>query len=191
VNGYDNAAYGVCLNSSGTFNTSPVPIAHVGLDYIGSHDGTSFTLLLSETVLDNPQPPMVPRLADARSTNGSTTGDDGMWNVPTVSNNVTQNDELALGFSWGGGTTSSSGGTFTVPGTTVGWRCVTTSTPKLTDVIMSRHSGGGFNVSFCDGRNLFMQSNGDYKVFAQLMTPWGKMAGQTTVLDESAAGMGP
>jgi prepilin-type processing-associated H-X9-DG protein len=37
----------------------------------------------------------------------------------------------------------------------------------------SAHSGG-MNVAFCDGHGDFLRDDIDYKVYQQLMTPWGR-----------------
>jgi prepilin-type N-terminal cleavage/methylation domain-containing protein/prepilin-type processing-associated H-X9-DG protein len=199
VNALNNAAYGVCQNSSGIYSGGSVNgmtnIVHVGLDYIGSHDGTSYTLLLSETVITNSGTNTVPRLAEYRTNDNTSSGSDyGMWNVPisSVANpgSVGLPEELALGFNWGTWNSSPPGGAVTYPpNSSVAWSCATSSVPKLTDRIMSHHSAGGCNVSYCDGHNQFMQSTVDPQVFAQLMTPWGKMAQLPGALDESAAGI--
>jgi prepilin-type N-terminal cleavage/methylation domain-containing protein/prepilin-type processing-associated H-X9-DG protein len=201
ANGLNNAAYGVCQMAAGTsgYTTSGGSCTNnlrVGLDYIGSHDGASFTLLTAETILENPtDATIVPRLAESRADSSGTNY--GKWNIPALTapdsdkynSQATVYEERALGFNWGTYSGVSNSGVAVNSSSTVYWSPVTTSTPKLTDRVMSHHAGGGINVSYCDGHNQFMQSSIDYKVFAQLMTPWGKMAGLTTVLDESAAGI--
>ena len=150
----DSRAAGVCLNQSGYAQSNPtytVAPVRVGLDYIGSHDGTSTTLLLSEQILESPvagtnSMPVLffPRVADANR----------KWsNEGTLASIIAPNAmEVDVGFEWG---------TFHTP------------QPGVNDKIYSNHSGG-CNVSFCDGHQLFMNSGTDIVTFIHLMTPYDR-----------------
>ena len=67
----ESQAVGVCLNQSGYQGiigdtTKAVPIVRVSQDYISGHDGTSTTLLLSESVLASPVTSVGGSLHDSR-----------------------------------------------------------------------------------------------------------------------------
>jgi prepilin-type processing-associated H-X9-DG protein len=172
------AAYGVCLDqfnttisttSGGTTTTTPRTVVRVSGDYISSHDGSSTTLLLAESILTPPG------ITDVTTNSGQTpflnlvvqpAGTTcyyrpGSYWTSSFYLATANSAELNLGFEWG-------------PAPTSGY-----TPPLVTNKITSRHSGG-CNVSFCDGHNYFLRDSIDSRVFCQLMTPWGTQAGQTS-----------
>ena len=174
VNGSKSPTQGVCLDADPTHSDS----ATVSSDYISAHDGVSTTLLIAESILtptgtpvevqpsiapylylETPTGPSAPQEFYYRPTSRWTSS---AWDgLPSTLNN----SEVDLGFEWG---------TFS-------------ATPKLTDKILSRHSGGVV-VSFCDGHQYFLADTVRVDVFKHLMTPWGSQAGAglgNTVLDEA------
>jgi len=84
INGVNNPAAGVCLDQ--TITPSPV---RVSADYVSSHDGTTTTLLLTESLLENAASP--PALYAARPS-------------PTWTNTANNPNQMesAVGFQWGG-----------------------------------------------------------------------------------------
>jgi type II secretory pathway pseudopilin PulG len=142
-----------------------LPQCQVGLDYITSHDGASTTLLLAESLLNNPT--VSPNLKFGRDASGNSakwtsTGIGTTYPTPSTANTM----EVDVGFEWGTFST-----TTTTSGGTAGSQ-TTTSTAVLTDKIMSRHPGGDV-VSFCDGHQSFLANTVDVATFRQLMTPYG------------------
>ena len=175
VNGVNSAALGVCMDQYSpiydTVNVISRPV-RVGVDYISAHDGSSTTLLLSECVLTPTElsasgsdtlPTAVevplPQLYLNRLTN--TTGTpayarpSSLWTAADWDGSTTSpnNAEVNLAFEWG----------------------TLSSPPKMTDKIVSRHSGS-LNVAFCDGHLQSVSDLVDVDVFRQLMTPWGSAA---------------
>jgi prepilin-type N-terminal cleavage/methylation domain-containing protein/prepilin-type processing-associated H-X9-DG protein len=166
--------------------------AKVGLDYISSHDGSTNTLLLSESVLTNPNVP--PRLWYDRSCYNSAAGsgtvpsaDLPLWmNYSTNNPNISTEPlhmEVEVGFEWGSFADPSKGDK---------------TPPRMTDKVLSSHPGGGVNVIFCDGHQQFLQPSMDLNTFIHLMTPYDRDCGDsrngwtntaeydhTRVLDES------
>ena len=171
-----NPAVGVCFDQytctvlvdhDGDPATPPRPIvppaAKLSLDYIGSHDGSSTTLLVSESLLTEGliptvQPSMPPHLrlvsVDSTpvtyyfrpvSTWGNVAGASYDMDTPTIG-------ELVLGFEWSA--------------------MEANSYPKVSDQINSRH-GGIIVASFCDGHQLALREDMDINTFKHLMTPYG------------------
>jgi prepilin-type N-terminal cleavage/methylation domain-containing protein/prepilin-type processing-associated H-X9-DG protein len=151
-----------CAYSGNTSSGPSIPaIAKVSLDYITSHDGSTNTLLLSESVMSNPNTP--PRLLYDRSSANSAAGsasvpstDRPLWlNTYGVSSEPLHM-EVEMGFEWG----------------TFAGSATTGTAPRMTDKILSSHPGGGVNVIFCDGHQQFLQSSMDLNTFIHLMTPY-------------------
>lgn len=113
-NGVNNKAQGVCLNQFGFIGTTSTstPIVRVGQDYISSKDGSTNTLLLAESLLENPG--TEPKLYYPR--NGSTDLNPS-WMVQDTTAGVM---EVCVGFEWG----------------------TYSATPKITDKVLSNHPGG-------------------------------------------------
>ena len=151
INGIDNPAMGVCMNQSGFqgghFNESGYQMSpvRVSQDYISSHDGSTTTLLLAESILINPTPPtpglVHPRLKPEWTSNGP-------GGAETTGLNLMETD---VGFEWG---------TFS-------------DYPKVSDKVLSYHSGG-VHVSFCDGHQQFIQTDIDVRTYIHLMTPYDR-----------------
>jgi prepilin-type N-terminal cleavage/methylation domain-containing protein/prepilin-type processing-associated H-X9-DG protein len=146
---------GVCLDA---YNAG----AKVTLDYISSHDGTTNTMLLSESVMINPT--TAPVLCYDRSGGSSTvvspTNDiycRPLWFNPRSSSG-TLSKEVELGFEWS---------TFS-------------SAPKVTDKILSAHPGGSINVAFCDGHQQSIMPSMDIGTFIHLMTPYDRDCGDAS-----------
>jgi prepilin-type processing-associated H-X9-DG protein len=171
VNGINNSALGVCQDqftpaTAAASATPQLPQCRVSLDFISTHDGTSTTLLLAESLLTNP--PNSPKLVYPRNGTNGTITNMPKWtsNATTVTTSATYpvpsagpatalGMEVDVGFEWG-----------TFSGST---------TPPVTDKILSRHTGGNV-VTFCDGHQSFLSTNVDSQTFRQLMTPWGANA---------------
>jgi prepilin-type N-terminal cleavage/methylation domain-containing protein/prepilin-type processing-associated H-X9-DG protein len=159
----DSQAVGVCLNQSGfdQQNNPPKYIVRpvrVGVNYIGSHDGSTTTLLLGESVMHNPtQPPALYVASGGSGYNGArdaVSTIDGNPKYLWRNNHQYQADgEIGVGFEWG---------TFNP------------STPQITDKIMSSHSGSGFHAAFCDGHVQFLSYQIDIPTFIHIMTPWDR-----------------
>ena len=164
----DSKATGVCLNMMTGMVAPAVPVSQ---DYISSKDGTSNTLLIAESVLENPLIATQPHLKWPRNPPASTRNSP-KWISGSFS--TAQNDlEVDVGFEWG---------TFNVP-----------TDPKITDKALSLHSGG-LNVAFCDGHTIFLSTTVDIVTFIHLMTPYDRgcpqnLAGSGTIkycnVDES------
>ncbi len=152
VNGMDYPAMGVCMNQSGfvagDYGGVALSPTRVSQDYISSHDGTTTTLLLAESVLINPTPGlMFPRNVSANN--------EPKW-TSHLPDGVTLTGlghmEVDVGFEWG---------TFDA------------SAPKVNDKLLSFHSGG-VHVSFCDGHQQFIQTDIDVRTYVHLMTPYDR-----------------
>jgi prepilin-type N-terminal cleavage/methylation domain-containing protein/prepilin-type processing-associated H-X9-DG protein len=182
VNG-DSRAAGVCLNQGLCPNGRAyaqdktkdysVPAVYVNQDYIGSHDGASTTLLLSELVLHSPTKTLgtsvAPILKWQRDTTaGKDVANQAKWYneyYTTVANLMYPSDhdggttaggmEVDVGFDWGQFWNDSN------------------RQPDLKDKIYSNHSGG-FNASFCDGRTVFLHTSIDVATYIHLMTPYDR-----------------
>jgi prepilin-type N-terminal cleavage/methylation domain-containing protein/prepilin-type processing-associated H-X9-DG protein len=166
VNSVDNAALGVCMNQFNPVGTK----VRVSLDYISSHDGSSSTLLMSESVLTSTvrttAPTNAPYLvlpewkvaANGTISKSGTTYYDRPFSLWTASAYAVPNAnqaELSLGFEWG---------TFS-----------SNSATSITEKVLSRHNGTS-TVAFCDGRQTSLSDTVDINVFRQLMTPFGNGA---------------
>ncbi len=186
-NGVNNIpAVGVCFDLRPTVtNNIPTTVgSKVSIDYISAHDGTSNTLLTSESLLTPGG--TYPAGGTAPSTNhlylvasGSSNSiyyyrptsvwalDGGSVNwMPGQTNNLPDPDvlaELVLGFEWSGLSVARTGSP--------------PSNPKLSDQINSHH-GDIVTVAFCDGRQSKINLGMDLNTFKHLMTPYG--AGYTT-----------
>jgi prepilin-type N-terminal cleavage/methylation domain-containing protein/prepilin-type processing-associated H-X9-DG protein len=159
----DSPATGVCLNQTGraqsNFNVRVAPVC-VGLDYVSSHDGSSTTLLLAESLLTSPARNMggLYYTRDGQSASPQT-ANRPLWlnniytNLGQVSGDLSM--EVDVGFEWG---------TFNISAT---------SSAVLTDKIVSNHSGGN-NVSFCDGHQQFLLNSIDIETFVHIMTPYDR-----------------
>ena len=184
-NGWNYPYLGVCMDQATpapVMGGLVVPPVTVSLDYINSHDGSSTTLLLAESLLTNPvntnsSQVFVPRqdlathaintakwttpASNAKGTGptGGTTNANSLLKAPSAQQNGTAypgtptNDmEAAVGFEWSQ------------------WSA--TPPAKISDKILSRHPGGVI-VSFCDGHQQFLADNLDANTFLMLMTPYG------------------
>jgi len=146
-------------------------IAKVGLEFISSHDGSSTTLMLAESLLSVDKSTLATSLRNYPA----------WYNVKStsaVNNNTTTQMEQDIGISWGDNSSSVDAADSTSDNYTY----------SMNKRMVSRHSGG-VNASFCDGHQQFLRSSIDKKVFWHLMTPWGSKAGLTAsygVLDASA-----
>ena len=174
-----SGAQGVCMdlaNPKALLNTNPdwqtpLPGAYgwvkVGTDFISAHDGTTNTLLLSESVLTDPgSQPMYLREYPGATLGSGASGErtyrpNPKWNTLWNSGEA----QINLSFEWGPAP-SSAGNDGWPPST---W---TTRTALLSDKIRSRHPGGVV-ATFCDGHQQFLRDTTDVNVFKQLMTPWG------------------
>ncbi len=139
-NGYNAKPEGVCLDQSVSGGV------RVGQDYISSKDGTTNTLLLAESLLENPT--TEPRLLKSR--NDAANGLYPSWMVQNTTANVM---ETCVGFEW---RTYNS-----------------VASAKITDKVLSNHPGG-LNMSFCDGHGQFINNDLDVDTYIHLMTPWDK-----------------
>ena len=164
-NNWDQPYLGVCLNqappgfagSPGSYDPPKLPSGgfKVPMDYISSHDGSSMTLLLGETLLNN---------ANVNGTGLLYGRDNARWDDTTTSPEASpgygftqlldrtgeNKMQVNLGFEWGNFDTN----------------------PTVSDKINSNHSGGA-NVCFCDGHQYYLNTaNLDVDVFRMLMTPW-------------------
>ena len=188
-NGWNYAYLGVCMDQAMPATSASVtgPAVQVSLDYVSSHDGSTTTLLLAESLLDYPtnttQQPLVPR-QDFNSSNANAS----LWTTPasvtgssapavgstvpatailtpatslyvgtTAPQNASNAMEAGVGFEWGQ------------------W----SASPKLSDKLLSRHPGG-VNVAFCDGHMAFLADSIDVNTFMMLMTPYGNGIGMAT-----------
>lgn len=152
INGVESQAVGVCLNQ---FSNNPV---RVGQDYISSHDGTSTTLLLSESILDSPSQTnglVWNRTGSSRATASSNLPKwyNTSWTTTTGGSLCTAsgNMDVDVGFEWG---------QFRDP-------------PSVTDKVFSNHNGG-INVTFCDGHQQFLNTSINVTTFIHIMTPYDK-----------------
>jgi prepilin-type processing-associated H-X9-DG protein len=161
-NGWNYPYLGVCMDQATPAPTAAhnIPPVSVSLDYINSHDGSSTTLLLAESLLDyptNPPQPFIPRQEASQASVNT-----AKWTTPpTISSNsspaqqllkpaATNDMEAAVGFEWSQWSSAS---------------------PSISDKLLSRHPGG-VNVSYCDGHQQFLASNIDVPTFMMLMTPY-------------------
>lgn len=165
-NKWDQPYLGVCLNQApptpGTkvpYNPAKLPTGgfRVPMDYISTHDGSSMTLLLAESLL-----------TDASTSTG--------LSLVYPRNNAKWDDTTTSPyFSTLLNRTDSAGGTpVNQMQINVAFEWGTFSTnPTMSDKIMSNHSGG-VNVCFCDGHQYYLNNNVDVDVFRMLMTPWDR-----------------
>ena len=155
VNTINESALGICMDQySGS--------TRVGLDYISSHDGSSTTLLLAESLLTSGTPRSVtapteqPHLYLKSGSAGTNFYDRPRTNWTSSTPILTgETPELNLGFDWG--------------------LFSSTSATSITEKVLSRHSGS-FNAAFCDGHLASLSDSVELSVFRQLMTPWGSRA---------------
>jgi prepilin-type N-terminal cleavage/methylation domain-containing protein/prepilin-type processing-associated H-X9-DG protein len=160
----DSQAVGVCLNQYGYAQSDPtvkVMPVRVGQDYIGSHDGTTTTLLLAESVLVDPAGTAGPTILKYPRTAiaGNSVNNQPLWLNNTYGAGTPPTTNLAMevdvGFEWG---------QFWATGS---------QQPQVQDKIYSNHTGGN-TVSFCDGHVQFMRTDLDIATFIHLMTPWDR-----------------
>lgn len=147
----DKPAQGVCLNAFGSISGSPM--GKVSMDYLTSHDGSTSTLLLAESLLVNPTDTSRPRLVYGRDT-GSFATNAPLWIMNPINRNSLRM-EVNVGFEWS---------------------VFNTTKQSLTDKALSSHAGG-LNVSFCDGHQQFLSSSISLDTFIHLMTPSDKDCG--------------
>jgi prepilin-type N-terminal cleavage/methylation domain-containing protein/prepilin-type processing-associated H-X9-DG protein len=167
VNGFEYPYLGVFLNqakptTAAAKSSPPVKFspARVSQDYINSHDGTSMTLMLAESLLENPQTapqlviarvkPSWQDVSDSSVTTADTATSTGLFATPP------NNMETSVAFEWGTFASDKTSG----------------ATDSVTDKILSAHSGG-VNVCFCDGHQYFLNTSIDVNTYKLLMTPWG------------------
>ncbi len=136
----EDPAMGVCTRAIGSAKPK-------GIDYVSSHDGASMTMLLAESILENPTDANMPKLVFPRTS----ASNKPVWMSTNTSTGVGMM-EVDVAFEWG---------TF-VDGT-----------PRVSDKVLSRHNNG-FNATFCDGRQTFLRNDIDINTFIHLMTPWDK-----------------
>ena len=146
----DIRAAGVCQDAY---------ITTVGLDYIGSHDGASTTLLLSEQVLDSPSDSYGYYLVNNRTPAGTSGPNYGPYWANPANYPLMSREPRPLRWKW---TLASSGARIGLP------QC---HAKRARDKIYSNHSGG-VNVSFCDGHQQFLRTDISIPVFIHLMTPY-------------------
>jgi hypothetical protein len=188
-NGVDNnPAVGVCFNQW----AGGVPVS---LDYISAHDGSTTTLLLSESLISHPPGYYIigrdaaTALAPVPNARPYYFRTYPYWNSPSLAYydntsliSPTPGDlltsssdvmaalcEVDLGFEWGSLQYDyTATGTPTVTGNTnhIGIGA------KLGNQIESRHAGIIISA-FCDGHVSPLKEGMDLDTFKQLMTPWG------------------
>lgn len=179
INGQDRTpAFGVCFDLSDT----TVGNSKVSIDYVSAHDGTSTTLLLSESILTpggiDPTDPAtsLPHL-ELLAADGTTTYsyrpiskwfDTGFTSLTWKGGDSTNVDgtdcasrgELSLGFEWGAIIASETAG----------------NPASVSQVVNSRH-GGIMIASFCDGHQSQINEEMNTNTFKHLMTPDSAAAG--------------
>jgi prepilin-type N-terminal cleavage/methylation domain-containing protein len=160
----ETARYGVFFNhqryiSGGTLGV-PVQSAKMTIDYMSGKDGSTTTLMFSENLQATSY---VPLTSSAR--NG----------VP----------EAAVGFIWDGYTTNTPANPATLA-INAGRNDVVKPLPNLAYARPSSNHPGVVIVSFCDGHGSSLNDQIDYQVLRHLMTPDGRGAGLTGVLDNGA-----
>jgi prepilin-type N-terminal cleavage/methylation domain-containing protein/prepilin-type processing-associated H-X9-DG protein len=156
-------------------STSGLPILKVNQDQINSQDGTSYTLLLAENTM-------------AASSWSQWTAGAGSGTAATVYSGTSSAYSSGSGpfpmfvattFTWanakygsGGTTTPPTGGYFRINGD----KTNTTATDIFHARPSSNHSGV-VNMTFCDGHQKTISEDIDYRVYKQLMTPYGGNTG--------------
>jgi prepilin-type N-terminal cleavage/methylation domain-containing protein/prepilin-type processing-associated H-X9-DG protein len=179
-NGWNtDASVGVC------FDQTVTGAAQVSIDYMGAHDGSTYTLLVSESLITptgyqgavNSQvaPTTQPSLYLAEPTPApclpSSTvhyyRPNPFWDSPNAvrQENDAATSELALGLEWSSLATGGAASLSTLP---------PRSNARIGDQINSRHGSGIIIVSFCDGHTTRLSDSMNVDVFRQLMTPWGE-----------------
>jgi prepilin-type processing-associated H-X9-DG protein len=190
-NGFNQPCLGVCLDQATQVNPSQqatfLSPFTVTLDYINSHDGSSTTLLLAESLLDTPANP--PQLFVPRAAIGDTSYTSlAKWSTPPSIVNANPTWKAVLTYA------KSSQYAATYPGqptndleaaTCFEWS-QWSATPRLGDKVLSRHPGGVV-VSYCDGHQQFLTDNIDLCTFIMLMTPYdsgipGRPTGGSTTI---------
>ena len=161
VNGMDfSPAVGVCLN--GCKNN----LRQIGLSmsHISSHDGSSATLILGESLLTKgpprqTEPTNAPYLVLILPTLSAPYYDrpQSLWTASARSRaegyfTDTTLAEICLGFEWG---------------------YLTSDTAPVTQKMLSSHAGSA-KVGFCDGHQRSLSNLVDINVYRQLMTPSGE-----------------
>ncbi len=178
ANGGCSGAQGVCMDLANPIAvlaanpdwSKPTPPTvygwvKVGTDFIGAHDGTTNTLLLSESVLTDPgnRPMYLKEYPGATERYYRLNPN---WDISWLGGEA----QINLSFEWGPAPTSANGNDGWPPST---WATQTPPrTALLSDKIRSRHPGGVV-ASFCDGHQQFLRDNTDINVFKHLMTSWG------------------
>ncbi|MEN6406755.1 MAG: DUF1559 domain-containing protein [Thermoguttaceae bacterium] len=156
VNGLDSLpAAGVCENRCQSTLKQPGITSH----YISSHDGSSSTLLLAESLLTGGEPrrtqpttgPYLVLILPSIETYYDRPTSSWTKNVVQSSANSSGLADLDLGFEWG---------------------FLSSEKSPITEKILSPHPGMA-NVTFCDGHQRHLSNSTDINVFRQLMTPDG------------------
>ncbi|MBN1393400.1 MAG: DUF1559 domain-containing protein [Pirellulales bacterium] len=201
VNGQNtNPALGVCFDASVSGNSM------VSADYLSAHDGTSTTLLLSESILTPggaaapasgavPSPPHLQLIA-ADGTSAYYYRPFSRWF------DTTNIDPATYPLSWKGGVINSSD---SVDHDSRGelslafeWGALNVNNPATIDMVTTARHGGIINACFCDGHQYAISEDMDLNTFIHLMTPdsaaaWtfantaysGSAAGPIGILNES------
>ncbi len=141
---------------------APSDYVNVSQDYLSQHDGSTYTLLISENVQGITWVPTV---------NGASSAGARRW----IS-------EADVGFIWSPNKATACTSTTGEP---VGINeCLDSTGPSHTFARPSSRHGAGVVVSFCDGHQEFMRENIDWTVYVHLMTPDSKKAaGLSTAFD--------
>jgi len=144
----------------------PRESVRVGMDYLGSHDGSSYTLLVSENLGDT----VVPASSPPVSFNPS-------WGTRYDPTGGVLNTEADVGMvydrTWE-----------PVQGVSTDLASLNPSPPGinvLRDTAFPRPSSrhpGGVNAFFGDNHGVFLKDTLDYLIYQHLITPYGKKAGQ-------------
>jgi hypothetical protein len=139
-------------------NREGAPLVRMTQDFIKDHDGTSYTLMMSER-LDSGSYADLPRSsADA---------------------------EAALGFVWWPATHSQPPFRPPLPSQRINGP---TDRVPINNARPSSNHPGGVVVNFCDGHGRFMSDRIDYEVYSQLMTPDGSNCNDPGAVDRVPAG---
>lgn len=156
-----------------TLNPSTAPVQTVTQDYISSHDGTSLTFMMSESVeaaFYTPSP-----------NNGNYIGSYATYFTPG-GGYILEPSELFNGFCWVAPTNAGppfndpTNGSMSING---GLSTLQTLSPTVSYPRPSSRHPGGVNMLMCDGHSRFIVQEIDYGIYCQLFSPEQQMVNQS------------
>ena len=185
-------ASGIAYDQTGQTNAAGVNTVKVSQDYVNSHDGTNYTLLTSEntltisswSLLSNGTTATPAPVLNTASYPGAV-GTSAVTNPPTTAKPCAQ--QLATTFMWANSGAVTATGSAPSNYFTINGDKTNTSAADYYHARPASNHNGVCVFAFCGGNVRPVAEDVDYRVYKQLMTPFG---GSTTTSPAVLSGSG-